>query len=209
MLLLPSCRGVYLCKMFLLLHPIIVKGLATVAKTFCTHWMNRDNQCSQTEGGKMIREKLSRALFWSYNEDPRKATKHICNDFNICAAQNGKSCLLSCYYSFHIGYIVFFFIIIIISHVWKTNWNINTVDNHCRTQPSPSLSLVVEVQAARDLDVHNQEVFKLMSCGWTRMELFDQYNQVSQLKRYVDIKSILVRICISDAQCGILGVFTL
>lgn len=48
----------------------------------------------------------------------------------------------------------------------------------CRIQPSPSLSLVVEVQAATDLDVHSQEVFKLASCGWTRMELFDQCNQV-------------------------------
>lgn len=48
-------------------------------------------------------------------------------------------------------------------------------------QPSPSLSLVVEVQAARELDANNHEIFKLMSCGWTRMELFDQYNQVLKL----------------------------
>lgn len=65
-------------------------------------------------------------------------------------------------------------------------------------QPSPSLSLVVEMQAARDLDVHNHEVFKLMSCGWTKMELFDQYNQVL-CEIHVDINAVLVRICISDA----------
>ncbi|KAM9358401.1 coiled-coil domain-containing protein 17 [Symphorus nematophorus] len=47
-----------------------------------------------------------------------------------------------------------------------------------RIQPSPTLSLVVEVQAGRDLDVHDQEAFKLASCGWTRMELFDEYNQL-------------------------------
>ncbi|XP_008298098.1 coiled-coil domain-containing protein 17 [Stegastes partitus] len=45
-------------------------------------------------------------------------------------------------------------------------------------QPSPCLALVVELQAATDLDVYNHEVFKLASCGWTRLELFDQYNQV-------------------------------
>lgn len=48
----------------------------------------------------------------------------------------------------------------------------------CRIQPSPSLCLVVEVQAAKYLDVYNQEVFKLVACGWTQLELFDQYNQV-------------------------------
>ncbi|KAM9848856.1 coiled-coil domain-containing protein 17 [Aulostomus maculatus] len=40
-----------------------------------------------------------------------------------------------------------------------------------RIQPSPSLSLVVEVQAAH-------EVFKLSPCGWTQLDLFDQYNQL-------------------------------
>lgn len=48
----------------------------------------------------------------------------------------------------------------------------------CRIQPSPSLCLVVEVQAARDLDVQEQEVFRMVSSGWTRLELFDPYNQV-------------------------------
>lgn len=48
----------------------------------------------------------------------------------------------------------------------------------CRIQPSLSLSLVVEVQTATDLDPSNQEIFKLLSCGWTRLELFDQHNQV-------------------------------
>lgn len=47
-----------------------------------------------------------------------------------------------------------------------------------RIQPSPSFSLVVEVHAARDLDVHAQEVFKLAPCGWAQMQLFDQFNQV-------------------------------
>ncbi|XP_062280827.1 coiled-coil domain-containing protein 17 [Scomber scombrus] len=47
-----------------------------------------------------------------------------------------------------------------------------------RIQPSLSLSLVVEVQTATDLDLSNQEIFKLLSCGWTRLELFDQHNQV-------------------------------
>lgn len=53
-------------------------------------------------------------------------------------------------------------------------------EKHCsfRVQPSLSLSLVVEVEAARDLDVQRPEVLKLTPCGWARMDLFDQFNQV-------------------------------
>nr|XP_043900612.1 coiled-coil domain-containing protein 17 [Solea senegalensis] len=46
-----------------------------------------------------------------------------------------------------------------------------------RVQPSSSLCLVVEMQAAHDLDVHDQDV-QLTSSGWTCVELFDQYNQL-------------------------------
>lgn len=45
----------------------------------------------------------------------------------------------------------------------------------CRIQPSPSLCLLVEVQAAGDVD------FRLASCGWTQLELFDHHNQVQHL----------------------------
>ncbi|KAI3368535.1 hypothetical protein L3Q82_025544, partial [Scortum barcoo] len=69
-----------------------------------------------------------------------------------------------------------------------------------RIQPSPSLSLIVEVQAATDLDVHSQEVFKLTSCGWTRMELFDQYNQLRSGHWRVPVRSLPIRPSLSLAQ---------
>ncbi|XP_031139771.1 coiled-coil domain-containing protein 17 isoform X2 [Sander lucioperca] len=69
-----------------------------------------------------------------------------------------------------------------------------------RIQPSTSLSLVVEVQAARYLDVDGQEVFKLASCGWTRMELFDQYNQLLSGHWRVPVRSLPIRPSLSLAQ---------
>ncbi|XP_035509478.1 coiled-coil domain-containing protein 17 [Morone saxatilis] len=67
-------------------------------------------------------------------------------------------------------------------------------------QPSPSLSLVVEVQTARDLDVHSQEVFKLTSCGWTRIQLFDQYNQLHSGHWRVPVRSLPIRPSLSLTQ---------
>ncbi|XP_059196350.1 coiled-coil domain-containing protein 17 [Centropristis striata] len=69
-----------------------------------------------------------------------------------------------------------------------------------RIQPSPSLSLVVEVQAARDPDVHNQEVFKLASCGWIQVELFDQYNQLRSGHWRVPVRSLPIRPSLSLVQ---------
>ncbi|XP_040896864.1 coiled-coil domain-containing protein 17 [Toxotes jaculatrix] len=69
-----------------------------------------------------------------------------------------------------------------------------------RIQPSPSLCLVVEVQAARDLDVYNQEVFKLASCGWTQLELFDQYNQLRSGHWRVPVRSLPIKPSLSIAQ---------
>ncbi|CAB1323959.1 unnamed protein product [Coregonus sp. 'balchen'] len=46
-----------------------------------------------------------------------------------------------------------------------------------KMQPSPSLSLVVELQAAGGLDAYGQEVQRLVSQGWARLEFFDQHNQ--------------------------------
>lgn len=53
-----------------------------------------------------------------------------------------------------------------------------------RIQPSPSLCLMVEVQAARDLDVYDHEALRMGSWGWTRLDLFDQYNQVYMSIQY-------------------------
>ncbi|KAK2835200.1 hypothetical protein Q5P01_015684 [Channa striata] len=69
-----------------------------------------------------------------------------------------------------------------------------------RIQPSASLCLVVEVQAAKDLDVSNQEVLKLVSCGWTQLELFDQHNQLRSGFWKVPVRSLPVRPSLSIAQ---------
>ncbi|XP_071342546.1 coiled-coil domain-containing protein 17-like [Trachinotus anak] len=69
-----------------------------------------------------------------------------------------------------------------------------------RIQPSPSLCLVVEVQDATDLDVYNQEVFKLASRGWTRLELFDQHNQLCSGHWRVPVRSLPIKPSRSFAQ---------
>ncbi|KAF7656559.1 hypothetical protein LDENG_00039490 [Lucifuga dentata] len=69
-----------------------------------------------------------------------------------------------------------------------------------RLQPSPSLCLVVEVQAARDLDVYGQEDLRLASWGWTQLELFDQYNQLHSGYWRVPVRSLPIRPSLSHAQ---------
>ncbi|XP_050933215.1 coiled-coil domain-containing protein 17 [Lates calcarifer] len=69
-----------------------------------------------------------------------------------------------------------------------------------RIQPSLSLCLVVEVQAARDLDVYNQGVLNLGSYGWTRLELFDEYNQLRSGHWRVPVRSLPIKPSLSIAQ---------
>ncbi|XP_022622142.1 coiled-coil domain-containing protein 17 [Seriola dumerili] len=69
-----------------------------------------------------------------------------------------------------------------------------------RIQPSPSLCLVVEVQAASHLDVYNQEVFKMASCGWIQLELFDQYNQLRSGHWRVPVRRLPIKPSLSIAQ---------
>ncbi|XP_068176400.1 coiled-coil domain-containing protein 17-like [Antennarius striatus] len=69
-----------------------------------------------------------------------------------------------------------------------------------RVQPSPSLSLVVEVQAAEDPDFQIHQVLKLESCGWTRLELFDQYNQLRSGHWRAPVRSLPVRPSLNQAQ---------
>ncbi|XP_069377686.1 coiled-coil domain-containing protein 17 [Paralichthys olivaceus] len=69
-----------------------------------------------------------------------------------------------------------------------------------RIQPSASLCLVVEVQAARDLDVYQQEVFRLSPSGWTRLELFDQYNQLCSGHWRMPVRRLPIKPSLSIAQ---------
>ncbi|XP_053178991.1 coiled-coil domain-containing protein 17 [Scomber japonicus] len=69
-----------------------------------------------------------------------------------------------------------------------------------RIQPSLSLSLVVEVQTATDLDPSNQEIFKLLSCGWTQLELFDQHNQLCSGHWRAPVRRLPIRPSLNHAQ---------
>ncbi|XP_060934148.1 coiled-coil domain-containing protein 17 [Limanda limanda] len=69
-----------------------------------------------------------------------------------------------------------------------------------RIQPSASLCLVLEVQAAGDLDVHNQEVFRQSPSGWTRLELFDQHNQLCSGHWRMPVRCLPVKPSLSIAQ---------
>ncbi|KAM4629292.1 coiled-coil domain-containing protein 17-like [Polymixia lowei] len=57
-----------------------------------------------------------------------------------------------------------------------------------RIQPSPSLSLVVEVQAAGGVNVPEEQT--LVPRGWAQLELFDQYNQLHSGHWRVPVRSL-------------------
>ncbi|XP_046906009.1 coiled-coil domain-containing protein 17 [Hypomesus transpacificus] len=69
-----------------------------------------------------------------------------------------------------------------------------------RMQPSGSFSLVVEVQAAGGLDECGQEIQRLASCGWARLDLFDPHNQVRSGHWRAPVRSLPVRPALSPGQ---------
>ncbi|XP_072539127.1 coiled-coil domain-containing protein 17 [Salminus brasiliensis] len=69
-----------------------------------------------------------------------------------------------------------------------------------RLQPSLSLSLVLEVQAGEGLDSSSQEIYGLVSQGWTMLQLFDQHNQVRSGFWRLPIRCLPVRPSLSSAQ---------
>ncbi|XP_029905621.1 coiled-coil domain-containing protein 17 [Myripristis murdjan] len=69
-----------------------------------------------------------------------------------------------------------------------------------RMQPSPSLSLVVELQAAGGLDIYEQEVQKLESHGWAQLELFDQHNQLHSGHWRAPVRSLPVQPSLTHSQ---------
>ncbi|XP_051986910.1 coiled-coil domain-containing protein 17-like isoform X2 [Xyrauchen texanus] len=69
-----------------------------------------------------------------------------------------------------------------------------------RIQPPPYLSLVVEIQASGCLDAYNHEFEGLVSCGWAKLELFDQHNQVQRGHWRVPFRSLPVRASLSPSQ---------
>lgn len=71
-----------------------------------------------------------------------------------------------------------------------------------RMQPSPLLSLLVEVQVAEGADLTGQEGAQqeLVSCGWTRLQLFDQHNQVRSGHWRLPFRVLPVRPTLSPEQ---------
>ena len=67
-------------------------------------------------------------------------------------------------------------------------------------QPSGSFSLVVEVQAAGGQDECGQEIQRLASCGWARLDLFDPHNQVRSGHWRAPVRSLPVRPALSPGQ---------
>ncbi|XP_053558716.1 coiled-coil domain-containing protein 17-like [Bombina bombina] len=47
-----------------------------------------------------------------------------------------------------------------------------------RVRPSPNISLVIEVQASGGYDPYGQEVSRLISRGWVKLDIFDNQNRV-------------------------------
>ncbi|XP_067315960.1 coiled-coil domain-containing protein 17 [Pseudorasbora parva] len=47
-----------------------------------------------------------------------------------------------------------------------------------RVQPSPNLSLVLEIQTSKGFQLNNHETKDLVTCGWAKLELFDKNNQL-------------------------------
>ncbi|XP_036425551.1 coiled-coil domain-containing protein 17 [Colossoma macropomum] len=69
-----------------------------------------------------------------------------------------------------------------------------------RMQPSPALSLVLELQAAGGLDSSGQETNGFVPQGWTRLQLFDQHNQVQSGFWRVPVRCLPVRPSLSLGQ---------
>ncbi|XP_016140237.1 coiled-coil domain-containing protein 17-like [Sinocyclocheilus grahami] len=67
-------------------------------------------------------------------------------------------------------------------------------------QPSPDLSLVVEIQTSKGLDLFNHETEGLVTCGWAKLDLFDQHNQVHSGHWRLPFRSLPVQASLSPGQ---------
>ncbi|XP_078418033.1 coiled-coil domain-containing protein 17 [Cetorhinus maximus] len=62
-----------------------------------------------------------------------------------------------------------------------------------RVRPSPGISLVIELQAAGGFDPYGQEIQRLISRGWAKIDIFDNHNQVNSGRWKVPIRSLPVK----------------
>ncbi|XP_016398235.1 coiled-coil domain-containing protein 17-like [Sinocyclocheilus rhinocerous] len=69
-----------------------------------------------------------------------------------------------------------------------------------RVQPSPDLSLVIEIQTSKGLDLFNHETEGLVTCSWAKLDLFDQHNQVHSGHWRLPFRSLPVQASLSPGQ---------
>ncbi|XP_067230034.1 coiled-coil domain-containing protein 17 [Chanodichthys erythropterus] len=69
-----------------------------------------------------------------------------------------------------------------------------------RVQPSPNVSLVLEIQTSKGLHLYNHEIKDLVTCGWAKLELFDQHNQVYSGHWRLPFRSLPVQASLSPVQ---------
>ncbi|XP_048395318.2 coiled-coil domain-containing protein 17 [Stegostoma tigrinum] len=69
-----------------------------------------------------------------------------------------------------------------------------------RVRPSPGISLVIELQAAGGFDPYGQEIQCLVSRGWTKINIFDDHNQVISGWWKVPIRCLPVRPSLTTGQ---------
>ncbi|XP_050967478.1 coiled-coil domain-containing protein 17 isoform X2 [Labeo rohita] len=69
-----------------------------------------------------------------------------------------------------------------------------------RVQPSPDLSLVIEIQTSKSLNLFNHETEGLVAYGWAKLDLFDQHNQVHSGHWRLPFHSLPVQASLSPDQ---------
>ncbi|KAK7144822.1 hypothetical protein R3I94_011037 [Phoxinus phoxinus] len=69
-----------------------------------------------------------------------------------------------------------------------------------RVQPSPNLTLVLEIQTSKGLHLYNYETKDLVTCGWAKLELFDEHNQVHSGHWRLPFRSLPVQASLSPVQ---------
>uniref|UniRef100_UPI00398EF85E coiled-coil domain-containing protein 17 n=1 Tax=Pristiophorus japonicus TaxID=55135 RepID=UPI00398EF85E len=69
-----------------------------------------------------------------------------------------------------------------------------------RVRPSPGISLVIELQAAGGFDPYGQEIQRLISRGWAKIDIFDNHNQVISGRWKVPVRSLPVKPSLTTGQ---------
>ncbi|XP_066454056.1 coiled-coil domain-containing protein 17 isoform X2 [Eleutherodactylus coqui] len=69
-----------------------------------------------------------------------------------------------------------------------------------RVRPSSSISLVMELQAAGGFNPYGQEIQHMASSGWTKVDVFDQHNQVLSGRWKLPVRALPVQPGLSTGQ---------